>query len=94
MRSFTINEKEQLIPSFPKFQKYRSQDLPNNYYDAGQFYWFLPSVIKGLQNKNLFGNKKGAIILRDYEVQDIDELSDWTMAELKFKYLSSLNKVY
>ncbi|MEA2042891.1 MAG: hypothetical protein U9N85_10105 [Bacteroidota bacterium] len=62
----------------PEHQRTRSQDLEPAYHDAGQFYWFK-------FEKGLTGNKKGAIILKDHEVQDIDTLDDWKMAELKYK---------
>ena len=43
--------------------------------------------MNNLLNKNVFGKNKGAIVLNDMEVQDIDEPSDWIQAEFKYKYL-------
>lgn len=61
----------------------RSQDLKPSYHDAGQFYWF---NVKALQeNKTLISANSGSIILSEVEVQDIDNETDWTLAELKYK---------
>ena len=37
----------------------------------------------------IFGENRGVVILRDYEVQDIDQYSDWKMAELKYRYMQA-----
>jgi pseudaminic acid cytidylyltransferase len=85
-RSFKMNLDNSVQMNFPQFEKMRSQDLPIAYYDAGQFYWFKVDKFLTLENKNVFGIKKGAILLTDEEVQDIDNLDDWRMAEIKFSY--------
>ena len=90
-RSYKLNDDAVTSMNFPEFEKSRSQDLPQAYFDAGQFYWFYPNNLKTIPNKNSFGMNKGAIVLEEYEVQDIDEASDWDMAELKYKYLKSLH---
>ncbi len=64
----------------PEYAKSRSQDLEQAYHDAGQFYWF--KFLSGLR-----GNRKGAIVIPEIEVQDIDVQEDWEIAELKFKLL-------
>jgi pseudaminic acid cytidylyltransferase len=91
-RSYTLDEKGSLKMNFPEHENKRSQDLSNAYYDAGQFYWFHVNNFLSLENKNIFGVSKGAIVLPDYEVQDIDNLSDWQMAELKSLYSKMINK--
>jgi len=62
----------------PEFMKTRSQDLETAYHDAGQFYWFR-------FEKGLSGPKRGAIIIPQEEVQDIDTPEDLKMAEYKYK---------
>jgi N-acylneuraminate cytidylyltransferase len=57
--------------------------LEKAYHDAGQFYWGISE--KFLKEKNLFGKNSGAIILKETEVQDIDNLEDWKMAEIKYQ---------
>jgi len=66
----------------------RSQDLEEVYYDAGQWYWFNSKAF--LRENKLFTENSTSILLSPMEVQDIDNLSDWTLAELKYEYLQSL----
>ncbi|MGB0861941.1 MAG: pseudaminic acid cytidylyltransferase [Saprospiraceae bacterium] len=93
LRSYKMDETGGIGMHFPQYEKSRSQDLPEAYFDAGQFYWFHTSNMESLANKNIFGENKGAVILEDYEVQDIDEISDWDMAELKFSYLEKIKSI-
>ncbi|WP_276373596.1 pseudaminic acid cytidylyltransferase [Chryseolinea sp. H1M3-3] len=91
-RSYKMNEVGRVEMNFPEHEKIRSQDLPISYYDAGQFYWFRINDFLALENKNTFGVSKGAILLPDYEVQDIDNLDDWHLAEVKFSYSNNIEK--
>ena len=78
-RAFRYNNGE--VEMFnPENQRVRSQDLEPAYHDAGQFYWFV--FENGMIQKN-----KGALILSNKEVQDIDDEDDWELAEMKFKLL-------
>lgn len=86
-RSFRMENDSAVYMNFPEFEKSRSQDLMDSYYDAGQFYWFYPNKMMELKNKNVFGTNKGAIVLDDIEVQDIDQMDDWEIAEFKHAYL-------
>ena len=61
----------------------RSQDLEDSFYDAGQFYWC--NTNKLMLAKNLFTEKTGAIIISELISQDIDNETDWKLAELKFQ---------
>lgn len=63
----------------------RTQDLEPAYHDAGQFYFF--STEKFLKNGELWTDNTTAIIINDLEAQDIDNESDWKMAELKYSLL-------
>jgi pseudaminic acid cytidylyltransferase len=63
----------------------RSQDLPARYHDAGQFYWL--NINSFLKEKKIFTNNTGAIILDELKVQDIDNETDWRIAELKYSLL-------
>ncbi len=64
----------------------RSQDLQSLYHDAGMFYFF--NVMTFKKEQKLFTNNSGAIILEETKVQDIDNLTDWKMAELKYKMIN------
>jgi len=86
-RSCKLDAKSGVRMNFPEYEKSRSQDLPDAYFDAGQFYWFHAQNIFNIDNKNIFGENKGVIILDDIEVQDIDNLDDWQIAEIKQDYL-------
>lgn len=68
---------------WPENLSKRSQDLKKVYHDAGQWYWF--TCKRPLSS--LFTDNSASIILEENEVQDIDTLTDWTMAELKYKSL-------
>lgn len=73
----------------PEHLNTRSQDLIPAYHDAGQFYWF--KIHEALQHKRIIGSNTGAIIIRDLGGQDIDNLEDWKLAELKYKTLMELS---
>ena len=57
----------------------RSQDLPEAYHDAGQFYWGTRAA--WLSGAALFGPESAPVILPRYRVQDIDTPEDWEQAE-------------
>ena len=80
-RGLKLEESEKIKMIWPEFQNSRSQDLEKAYHDAGQWYWFNSQKI----NNNTFTENTGAIILDDMEVQDIDHLSDWKLAEMKYR---------
>lgn len=66
-----------------KFANVRSQDLKPVYHDAGQWYWYNTDKI-GL---TLFTENTSSIILDEEEVQDIDNITDWKLAEIKYRLL-------
>jgi N-acylneuraminate cytidylyltransferase len=63
----------------------RSQDLAPRYHDAGQFYWINTNAF--LSELKLFTANTGSIILDELQVQDIDNETDWKIAELKHAIL-------
>lgn len=73
-----VNGKTKMI--WPEHLNTRSQDLKKAYHDAGQWYWYQPDKIQ----KSLFTNNTASIILKEEEVQDIDTLTDWNIAEMKY----------
>lgn len=68
----------------------RSQDFPDTYHDAGQFYWLKTDAF--LKEKQLFVKKSYGLELDGWQVHDIDTLEDWKMAEIKFKMLVNNNE--
>lgn len=69
----------------PEHMFTRSQDLEPYYHDAGQFYCL--RVKSFLEQKKLFMEKTLPLVLSDLEVQDIDTLEDWEIAEVKYQVL-------
>jgi N-acylneuraminate cytidylyltransferase len=67
---------------WPEHLHSRSQDLPEVYHDAGQWYWFKTKTL--INQKKLFTQNTGSLVLDEMEVQDIDNLSDWKLAEMKY----------
>lgn len=61
----------------------RSQDLEPRYHDSGQFYWI--NVKAFLKEVKILTNNSGAIIISELEAQDIDNETDWKLAEIKYK---------
>ena len=68
-----------------KYLKSRSQDLMKTYHDAGQYYWFKTEAFK--KEPNIMMLNPIAIITSEKEVQDIDSIEDWEIAELKYSIL-------
>ena len=80
-----VDERFQIV--WPENLNKRSQDLEEIYHDAGQWYWFLVEDLK--RNKTMFSDNSSAVVLDPLEVQDIDTLNDWKIAEFKYEYLQS-----
>jgi N-acylneuraminate cytidylyltransferase len=80
-RAFVMNGAS-ITFQHPENMRVRSQDLEVLYHDAGQFCCF--DVKKFMAGKSLIMDKTGAIVLPESEVQDIDTLEDWKIAEIKY----------
>lgn len=63
----------------------RSQDLETMYHDAGQFYMY--QVEKYRELKGQITENIVPVFVDEMEVQDIDNETDWRLAELKYKLL-------
>ena len=61
----------------------RSQDLEKEYHDVGQFYCFKVPAYK--ENKKLMLGSILPYVVDEMEVQDIDNESDWKIAEIKYQ---------
>ena len=70
---------------YPEYTFTRSQDLTPVYHDAGQFYCLDREQF--MKKLSVFGDTTQAIILDEMEVQDIDTLTDWELAEVKYSVL-------
>lgn len=85
-RSLKKNSSGGVEMVWPKNYSKRSQDFPPFYHDAGQFYWF--KVLFMLREKKLFSQNSCGHEIDDLHGQDIDNLSDWKLAELKFNMIN------
>lgn len=82
----SIHIKEDLVyMNWPEHVNTRSQDLEEMYHDCGQFYFLKVEALR--KTKALFTEKTVPYIMSDLEVQDIDNLEDWKIAELKFRLM-------
>ncbi len=83
-RSLIINNGS-LEFKWPENRNVRTQDLEPFYHDCGQFYCFNVKSFK--KTGQVIAGKVSPIEVPDTEVQDIDEMTDWQLAELKFKLM-------
>ncbi len=67
----------------PEFALSRSQDLPKRYHDAGQFYFFRVKTL--MEEQKIIGDSVGAIVISEMDAQDIDNETDWKLAEIKYQ---------
>ncbi len=72
-----------LILSQPEYLNKRSQDIEKMYHDCGSFSLF--RVSRFMEKKKLITEQTIPFIMDEMMVQDIDNLSDWKLAELKYK---------
>ena len=85
-RSMVIRDGK-LIFAHPEYIDSRSQDLESEYHDVGQFYCFKIEAYKN--NKKLMLGNILPMVVDETEVQDIDNESDWKIAEIKYKAMLS-----
>jgi len=65
----------------------RTQSYKNVYYDAGQFYWgAAKNYIQYEDFKEIYNKKSMGFVLKENEIQDIDDIEDFKLAKIKFKY--------
>lgn len=86
-RSFKMREGSRIEYNYPRFKSMRSQDLETAYHDAGQFYWMKKEL---LNTESIITENTGAVVISELEGQDIDDETDWKLAELKYELLQSL----
>lgn len=70
---------------YPQYERTRSQDLEPIYHDCGQFYCC--RTVPFLEKHSVILPKTKPYELPDEEVQDIDTMSDWEIAEAKYAVL-------
>jgi pseudaminic acid cytidylyltransferase len=84
-RALIIKPGDRIGMREPQFLNSRSQELEPCFHDAGMFY--LMKTIPFLNTGLLWDTNTGFIEVSELAAQDIDNESDWKLAELKFKML-------
>ena len=85
-RSFSKTADDRITMLFPENYAKRTQDLPNLYCDAAQFYWATVSAWQS--DLQIFGPDSIGVFLDPSRVQDIDNESQWITAEQIFEEIS------
>jgi N-acylneuraminate cytidylyltransferase len=81
-RAFKIKE-GRVKMFYPEYLNSRSQDLEPAYFDAGQFYFFNTEAL--LRERKMLTDNTSVIVIDDMYAQDIDNETDWRLAELKYR---------
>jgi len=88
-RAFVMNADGGAEMLQPDCYQMRSQDLPEAYHDAGQFYWADRTQWLG---RPRFSRGAVPLILPRWRVQDVDTEEDWRQAELLHQLLYDLDQ--
>ncbi len=84
-RALKLTDAGSLAMFWPEYQATRSQDLPEAYQDAGQFYWL--NVSRFMREPRLYFEDSRPLIIPRWRVQDIDTPEDWDRAALMHRAL-------
>lgn len=84
-RGLIVNDNGFVERQFPEYAAARSQDLPKIYHDCGQFYACRTAPFLAAGTTDV--ERLVPLILSEMEVQDIDTLEDWEIAEIKYRRL-------
>lgn len=78
-------ENGRLVFEYPEYLDSRSQDLTPHYHDVGQFYVFRTEAFR--RNRKLMVGNILPMVVSELEVQDIDNQTDWEIAEMKYRLM-------
>lgn len=84
-RGLVINSMGFVERQFPEYATARSQDLSKIYHDCGQFYACRTDAFLAAGTTDV--ERLVPLVLSELEVQDIDTMEDWELAELKYRML-------
>ena len=76
-----------LVYQYPENAAKRSQDLETVYHDCGMFYLY---DAKAFLCKNADITQYVPMVMKETEIQDIDNETDWLLAEMKYKLLQEI----
>ncbi|MBO5223325.1 MAG: pseudaminic acid cytidylyltransferase [Clostridia bacterium] len=83
-RGFVLSD-DVLKFKFPEYANFRSQDLEPFYHDCGQFYFYDKKYFD-MGDKKVF-EKTVPMFMPETEVQDVDNQTDWEIAEIKYRFM-------
>lgn len=83
-RAFRVNKENCLEWREPENASKRSQDLEPMYHDVGMFYFMKGDFYIHPSRKTTY------IEMDESNIQDIDTIEDWKMAELKYRMLKNV----
>jgi pseudaminic acid cytidylyltransferase len=86
-RAFSLGDNNSVEMLFPEHYTSRSQDLPEMWHDAAQFYW--GTATAWLERKTIIGDRSTIVKLPRWQVQDIDTEDDWFVAEQLYQLFTS-----
>ena len=78
LRSLKLSDAGEVSSMFSQHELTRTQDLPQAYFDAGQFYW---GSREAWLSEDKIHNHALGYVLPKYSVVDIDDENDWRFAE-------------
>ncbi len=82
-RRYLILNNKLIIKKLSNNISFKTQDLDKHFYqDLGQFY--LAKLNTWKKEKNILIKKSSAIILKNWQATDIDDIDDWKLAEKLF----------
>jgi pseudaminic acid cytidylyltransferase len=87
-RAFTKTAEDRITMLFPDNYGKRTQDLPNLYCDAAQFYW--ATVAAWQSDLNIFGADSIGVFIDPSRAQDIDNEPQWLAAEQIFEEINQI----
>lgn len=86
-----VMEGEKLVFRYPEYLDSRSQDLQPHYHDAGQFYVIRTEAFR--RTGRVMAGNILPLVVSELEVQDIDTLTDWQIAEIKYRLMQERQDV-
>lgn len=84
-RAFVVEDGRTVL-KWPEHRRTRSQDLEPFFHDCGQFYCVKVDAFR--EQNQIFMANMISIEMPESEVQDIDTMEDWKMAELKYQMMT------
>lgn len=87
-RCFVVNEAGFIHFKWKENELVRSQDMEPYYHDAGQFYFIKTDIM--MKQHTLIPQKTIPMIMDEMEVQDIDSMDDWRIAEMKYRVMEKI----